>query len=268
MSNDNFWCPKIFKLKTKYNQEVEINSTFIFYIHVSKEKKIIYLTEPAKIGDKSIWEIPWKTRKYGIKKLLDFLGGKGFIQINKTTIIRNVHISGRDADWKYVYITMPSKRTIGGGVDSWKNVALPLGRSYAFQVRKHVFDTRFIVKNKDGDIFFVSPLDIVIIEYTKGVKIMHLEKPVCRNDKSDFTLQWHDRKSFNELMTEDARSWFVQVHRKFFVRVDYPFKILYEKGNTFLCLERNEGSLNTSIYNRKIPVGNIHKNHCIEIFDR
>lgn len=270
MENNNFWTPKIFKLKNIYNQEIEINSSFIFYIQVSKEIKTIYLTEPAKIGNKSIWKIKWKTRKYGIKKLLDYLDGKGFIQINKTTIVRNVHISGRDGDWKYVYITMPFKRTLGEGADSWKNVALPLGRSYAVNVKEHIFDTKFIVKNKDGDIFFISPIDLVIIESSRGLKKMYLDKPICRNDKSDFILEWFDRKPFDKLLPNDAKIWFIQVHRKYFVRIDFPFKIIKEGANTFLYLERTtkKSSANTAIYNRKIPIGNIYKKQCIEVFDR
>jgi hypothetical protein len=271
MDNSDGWSPKIFRLKNKNNEEVEINSSFIFYIHVSKEVNTIYLTEPVKIGNEKVWKIFWKTRTYGVKKILNYLKGKGFIQVNRTTIVRKLHISGRDGDWKYIYITMPTNRTTGEDFDSWKNVLLPLGRSYAFHAKTHVLDTKFIVKNEDGDIFFISPLDLVFVESSKGLKKLHLNKPVCRNDKNNYTLEWFDRNPFDRLIPSDAKIWFLQVHRKYFVRIDYPFKIINERGSAFLYLEKPQkiSPENPGIYyNRKIPVGRKYKEKCIEVFKK
>ncbi|WP_289054307.1 hypothetical protein [Carboxylicivirga marina] len=270
MAGNDFWTPKKFKLKNEDGLEIEINSSFIFYINVSKEVKTIHLTEPASLGGKKVWQVHWKTRKYGVRKLLELLSGKGFLQVNKYTIIRNIHISGRDADWKYIYITMPFKRTIGEGFESYKNIALPLGRSYAYQFKEHVFKSLLTVKNSEGDIFFISPIDIVLIELSRGVKTLYLNKPTCRNDKNNYILEWHERRAVGDLLSEEELCWFIQVHRRYYVRIDYPFIIVKEGNKVFLNLNRPfiRNIENHEVYDKQIPIGKNHKTQCWEIFGR
>jgi len=264
MENDSYLTPRIFKIRNQDGIEVEINSLFIFYIKVTKETKTFYLTEPISIEGEEKLEIRFKTREYGIIKLLELLGSKGFKQINRTTIIRNLYISGRDHNWKYIYVTMPFLRAHPG--NNWKNIALPLGRKFAPQFKKHILESLFSVKDKDGDIFHVSSTHIVYMEISCGKKILYLSRPVCRNDKNMFILEWYSRDTFEKLLSESDKLFFIQVHRKYYVRIDYPFKVLQKHGKTHLILNKSFQEDNER-HITEIPVGERFKKQIIEIFN-
>lgn len=260
--------PKFFKLTNKDGSEVIINSSHILYIICKKEIKTMYFTEPVLINGHPNWEIAWKNRKYGVRKLLEFLEGRGFIQINKTTIIRKTHFSGRDSDWKYVYVTMPFNRTWSKGNGLWKSIALPLGRTFAHQIKNHTFESFFSLKNNDGDIVFVHPLDIVFIELSRGIKEIYLEKPVCRNDKNDYKLKWMSRRPFEELLPDNFKFYFLKVHRRFYVRIDYPFRIdkVDSKYSLFLKKRKSVKDENIEVNSRNIPIGKNYIEQCIDVF--
>jgi hypothetical protein len=143
-----------------------------------------------------------------------------------------------------------------------------LGEVFVYQIREHIFKSLLTVKNKEGDIFFISPIDIVFIELSRGVKNLYLNKLVCRNDRNNYVLEWYNLKPLTYLLSYEQLDFFIQVHRKYYVRMDYPFKIALKGIKTFLHLRKamNANIENELIYDKQIPVGKRFKKLCCEIF--
>lgn len=256
--------PIIFKVKDENGEEIEIDSRFIFYIEITKELKEIHLTEPIKKSNQQIHSIKWRTRKSaeGILKILD---GLGFVQISKKYIICKKYISGMgsDASRRYILITMPSNRTLSANGLKWKNVELKLGRSFIHSIKKHVFDTLISMKDADGNVIFVSPSDIILIKINRDIKIVHLFKPICKNDKNQYDFKWKTRMSAKQLISNMNSQALFQVHKNYIINRSYPFEL--NKDVDKRCSVSIGSSKapyykeNTEILNLKIPVGNKYK---------
>lgn len=235
------WTPQILRFKIENGDEEEINTSFIFYIEYKSENRqiTIHLTESKQINNKATYSINLQPRKYGIKTIMWQLEKSGFIQINRTTLVRKVHLSGLDAKREYVYITMPSDRTVNSqGTTEWKNIVLHLGRKYKTNVEQHIFKESLIeVKDSEGDTFFICPIDIAFIKIKKSLKTIYLERPICHNNKNLYEITWQKRKPIESIFQEWMMDYYIKVHRNYYVNFSFPFKLKIKNSKPYLIMD-------------------------------
>jgi DNA-binding LytR/AlgR family response regulator len=226
------------------NQE-SLDIRKIFYIEFDNKKrgvKIIHL------ADSSI--IVWKTR-YSSNSILKLLGRFTFIKIHRRYIVNKNHICGRGSKWEYLQICF----FVGFiGLKGFLTERIDVGRSYLPQIKKSLKNFLWEIKDEEGDIYFINPIDIIYIELSKENKCVYLNKsfPVVK-DK----IEWRTRLSAIEIMKSTNIDGFIQVHRRFIINIcsNYQFTADSEFKNLHPSSKRSRANFPQKI----IPIGAKYK---------
>jgi DNA-binding LytR/AlgR family response regulator len=221
----------------------------IFYIEIDNNKRG---TKKIHLANSEI--LVWKTR-YNSDAILNVFGSSIFIKIHRNYIINNNHICGRGSKWEYLQICF----FIGFlGLKGFLTERIDVGRSYLPQIKKYLNNTLLEIKDEDGDIYFINPIDIIYIELSKEIKWVFLNKsfPIVKN-----VIKWRTRSSATDIIKSTRIDSFFQVHLRYIINRMFPF--IADSG--FNTIQPNIKRSNVNLSKKIIPVGAKYKTSVIVI---
>lgn len=201
--------------------------------------------------------IIWKTRRNPVLEL-NVAGNPVFIKAHRNYIINRLHICGRDSKWQYLQICF----YVGFlGLKGFMTQRIDVGRTFIPEIRKYTTAMFLEVKDEEGEIYFINPIDIIFIEISKEIKRVFLNKsfPVVKN-----IINWKTRLSAGEIIRKTRIDGFFVVHRKYIINATFQFS----PDIHFDFLHLVSSKLNTDHFNKKIPVGLKYKTAVREIFNK
>jgi hypothetical protein len=230
--------------------EQEIDIRTVFYIEIVKSYRSI---KKLHLADSTVFE--WRTR-YPAKSILDLFGRTFFIQISRNYIVNKRHICGRSSNWQYLHLSF---YTGCCGEEGFLTQRINVGKGFLNHIKEYISDPYIEIKDNDGDISLINPVEIIYIKLTKEIKSLHLNKsyPVVNS-----TIEWQTRLSASEIIKKFRIDGLFQVHRSFIINRVFPFTPNSKFEYLFLKTNRK----NPALFNIKIPIGAIFKPRVIKGF--
>lgn len=220
-------------IKDKKGNEYELKENNILFIECKKSNKndkdnrdikIVHLCYPIEINNNKHFLIEWRT-KLTLAEIIEKLGFHVFLQISKTTIVRSVTIQGRDSSWKYIQLIGYNSIEILNP-EKYITKELPIGRKFKDVIKKTIEALNLIeIKNYHGndvpDLIYINPINIIFIEITKEVKIIHSINPYSLGNRNHFEVIWNSRLSAEEMINYFKVNSLVQVNRNIIINLYY-----------------------------------------------
>lgn len=240
------------------NNQVEILD--VFYIeHIKKYRKLIHLSRPFIISGIEHFEFEWETRM-SLKDIISHLGELYFVQVNKNTIVRTVSLRGRKSDWSKIQIIGLNR--FAPDNKKWIAKEINLGEKYIDRI-KSILNKPASIKlnnynpNNPYDVLYINPLDIIYIDISRKIKIVHLNKPFANHNKECYIINWKTEYSASKILEYLEVNNFSQVNRGQIVNLDFSTAQIFLNKQKEFNLRMINGTLKT------ISIGNSYLKYLI-----